>query len=157
MSIWPALRSFTTMITGLDSIDGGSPWDEEMGGVNEPAQDESPMDNGNAVQSVEGGGLEEGGTPQEIASAPIEDSGDAVGVAGASGEQSPGPGNAGNEGVDNTLRMRAWGRGCGGCGISMPATRDGRRALMILGVVLVVLGCIVLGITAEVNRVSGGK
>ncbi|KAI0032647.1 hypothetical protein K488DRAFT_85689 [Vararia minispora EC-137] len=151
MSFWSTMQSFAASIIGMIGTGVGYVWDEEMGRIDQPGQNGTSTDGGNAAQYVEGGGVEGENTQQENGSITNDVSGVAVRETAGSVEQPTGMGNGGNEATDNRLRLRAWGRGCGGCGISMPATRDGRRALLILGVILIVLGCIVLGITAEVN------
>ncbi|KAI0034380.1 hypothetical protein K488DRAFT_84108 [Vararia minispora EC-137] len=155
MSVWPALQSFGSLLVGWGAPDVGSAWDEEMGSVGGPAGTGSSTGEGNTSPgAVEGD--HEVQVAQESPAVAIEGSAVVDGVS-AAGVEAAGSGIASNEGADNRLRLRAWGKGCGGCGISLPTTRDGRRALMILGVVLIVLGCLVLGITAEVNRMSGGN
>ncbi|KAI0033228.1 hypothetical protein K488DRAFT_70005 [Vararia minispora EC-137] len=157
MSLWSTMQSVAGTIIGWIGAGVGSVWDEEMGRVEQPEQNGTTTDDGNAVQNGEGGDVEGGRTQQEDATVGGEVSDNANGVSPVTVEQPTTTGNGGLEANDNNLRLRAWGRGCGGCGLSMPATRDGRRALLILGVILIVLGCIVLGITAEVNRMSGGN
>ncbi|KAI0027169.1 hypothetical protein K488DRAFT_74753 [Vararia minispora EC-137] len=118
MSVWPALQSFGTLLVGWGAPDVGSAWDEEMGSVGGPAETGSSTGEGNTAQGAVDGDHEVRAA-QESPTVPIEGSAVADGVS-AAGVEAAGLGNASNEGADNRLRLRAWGRGCGGCGISLP-------------------------------------
>ncbi|KAI0030121.1 hypothetical protein K488DRAFT_72434 [Vararia minispora EC-137] len=128
MSLWSAMQSVAASIIGLIGTGVGYVWDEEMGRIDQPQQNGTTTEGANTAQNVEEGGVEGEHAQQENASIANVVSDVAVGESAGSVEQPTATGNGENDATDNRLRLRAWGRGCGGCGISMPATDARRKA-----------------------------